>query len=87
VLYLHQAMAAADREEFRQAMVQEVNSHSDNVNWKVVNREDVPEGHTVLTAIWVMRRKRDIAIREVNKWKVRLNIHGDKQIKGLNYWN
>jgi Reverse transcriptase (RNA-dependent DNA polymerase) len=57
------------------------------VNWIVVNREDVPEGHTILSAIWAMRRKCDIAIREVNKWKARLNIHGDKQVNGLNYWN
>jgi hypothetical protein len=87
VLYLHQAMAAPDKDEFKQAMEQEVNSHSDNVNWIVMNREDVPDGHTVLPAIWAMRRKRDISTRAVYKWKARLNIHGGKQVKGLNYWD
>jgi hypothetical protein len=87
VLYLHQAMAAPDKQEFKNAMVKEVNSHSDNVNWIVMDREDVPDGHKVLPAIWAMRRKRDIESRSVYKWKARLNIHGGKQIKGLNYWD
>eukprot|EP00978_Attheya_sp_CCMP212_P035604 scaffold155678_cov30-Attheya_sp.AAC.2 len=33
-----------------------------------------------------MKRKRRIATREVYKWKARLNIHGGKQEKGINYW-
>jgi hypothetical protein len=33
-----------------------------------------------------MRRKRDISTQEVYKWKARLNVHGGKQTKGLNYW-
>ena len=33
-----------------------------------------------------MRRKRDIVFRRVFKWKARLNLHGGKQIKGLDYW-
>jgi hypothetical protein len=30
-------MSAPDKEEFKEAMVKEVNSHSDNVNWIVMN--------------------------------------------------
>jgi Reverse transcriptase (RNA-dependent DNA polymerase) len=32
-----------------------------------------------------MRGKRRIDTREVYKWKARINIHGGKQTKGLNY--
>jgi Reverse transcriptase (RNA-dependent DNA polymerase) len=80
-------MSAPDKEEFREAMIKEVNFHSDNVDWSVMDRCDVPNGHKVLPAIWSMRRKRDIAAQEVYKWKTRLNIHGGKQTKGLNYWD
>jgi hypothetical protein len=33
-----------------------------------------------------MRRKRRIATQEVYKWKARLNVHGGKQTKFVNYW-
>jgi hypothetical protein len=33
-----------------------------------------------------MRRKRRIETQEVYKWKARLNIHGGKQEKGVNFW-
>jgi Reverse transcriptase (RNA-dependent DNA polymerase) len=33
-----------------------------------------------------MRRKRDIATRKVTKWKARLDLHGGKQQKGIDYW-
>jgi Reverse transcriptase (RNA-dependent DNA polymerase) len=68
-------------------MMKEVKSHSDNVNWVVMNRDNVPMGHKVLPAIWAMRRKRDIVTCAVYKWKAPLNIHGGKQVKGLNYWD
>jgi Reverse transcriptase (RNA-dependent DNA polymerase) len=80
-------MAAPDKQEFKEAMVKEVNSHSENVVWIVMNREDVPDGHKVLPAIWAMRQKRDIESGAVYKWKARLNIHGGKQVKGLKYWD
>jgi Reverse transcriptase (RNA-dependent DNA polymerase) len=41
----------------------------------------------VLPAIWAMSKKRDIESQAVCKWESRLNIHGGKQVKGLNYWD
>jgi Reverse transcriptase (RNA-dependent DNA polymerase)/GAG-pre-integrase domain len=87
VMYLHQAMAAPDRAEFVKAMEKEVSSHTSNSNWKIIERKHVPPGHKVLPAVWAMRRKRDIETRQVYKWKARLNIHGGKQEKGVNYWD
>lgn len=46
----------------------------------------MPRGRKVLPSVWAMRRKRDIATRTVTKWKARLNIHGGRQTKGIDYW-
>jgi hypothetical protein len=48
VMYLQEAMAAPDREQFLLAMEQEVRSHVENKNWIVVDRASVPHGHKVL---------------------------------------
>jgi Reverse transcriptase (RNA-dependent DNA polymerase)/GAG-pre-integrase domain len=87
VMYMHQAMAAPDRDEFLKAMKKEVDSHTINQNWIIINKDEVPNGHKILPAVWAMRRKRDIETREVYKWKARLNIHGGKQEHGINYWD
>ena len=46
----------------------------------------VPPGTKVLPAVWAMKRKRRITTREIYKWKARLNVHGGKQVHGVNYW-
>ena len=33
-----------------------------------------------------MRRKRDITTNEIKKYKARLNLHGGKQVFGMNYY-
>jgi Reverse transcriptase (RNA-dependent DNA polymerase) len=86
VMYLHQAMQAPDKIEFIKAMEKEVNSHIEKSNWTIIDRSAVPAHQPVLPAVWAMRRKRDIATQQVYKWKARLNIHGGKQEKGVNYW-
>jgi Reverse transcriptase (RNA-dependent DNA polymerase) len=85
-MYLDQAMKQPDRKQFKEAMRKEVQSHTDSKNWKIIRRDQIPKEHKVLPAVWAMRRKRDIATQQVYKWKARLNVHGGKQEKGLNYW-
>jgi hypothetical protein len=85
-LYLHEAMKAPDKRQFMKAMVKEVSSHQDNQHWELQRRSDMPAGKKVLPAVWAMKRKRRIATQEVYKWKARLNIHGGKQTKGVDYW-
>ncbi|KAI2507329.1 hypothetical protein MHU86_7049 [Fragilaria crotonensis] len=46
-----------------------------------VPRSPVPPGTKILPAVWAMKRKCQIATREVFKWKARLNIDGSKQEK------
>jgi hypothetical protein len=85
VLHYHEAMKQPDRVQFIRAMVKEIQAHTDGKNWIIVKRSSVPRGHQVLPAVWAMRRKRKIDTREVYKWKARINIHGGKQTKGINY--
>ena len=85
-MYLHEAMKAPDKKQFMKAMVKEVDSHQDNEHWELKKRSSIPAGKKVLPAVWAMKRKRRIATREIYKWKARLNIHGGKQTKGVDYW-
>jgi Reverse transcriptase (RNA-dependent DNA polymerase) len=64
----------------------ETNSLDNEIHWDVIPIEEVPEGQQVLPAVWAFRRKRRITTGEVYKWKARLNIHGGKQLLGINYW-
>ena len=85
-MYLHEALKGPDRKQFIAAMKEEVDAQSENENWKVVKRSQVPKEATILPAVWAMKRKRRIDTQEVYRWKARLNIDGSKQTKGLNYW-
>ena len=86
IMYLDQAMKAPDSAEFKKALDDEIDSHSDNEHWEVIRRDQVPKGVKVLPAVWAFRRKRRIATQEVYKRKARLNLHGGKQEHGVNYW-
>jgi Reverse transcriptase (RNA-dependent DNA polymerase) len=86
ILRWKQALQEPDREQFAQAMEKEIDSHTENDNWMLIPRENVPAGQRVLPAIWAMRRKRKIDTREVYKWKARINVHGGCQEKGVNFW-
>jgi hypothetical protein len=85
-MYMHEAMKQPDRKQFLQAMQKEVEDQTNNGNWSIVKRSQVPEGASILPAVWSMRRKRRLTTGEVYKWKARLNVDGSKQVKGLNYW-
>jgi Reverse transcriptase (RNA-dependent DNA polymerase) len=86
VLYMHEALQQPDREEFLVAMKKEINAQITNGNRETIERRHVPEGTSMLPAVWAMRRKQRIADGQVYKWKARLNVDGGKQIKGVNYW-
>jgi hypothetical protein len=86
IMYYDQAMKEPDSKQFEQAMLDEVQTHTDLGNWEIVHKDEIPEGTSLLPAVWAMRRKRHIATREAYKWKARLNVHGGKQEHGVNYW-
>jgi hypothetical protein len=55
-MYHHQVMKQPDAEEFRKAMKKEWNDQLQNGNF-TMHRSRVPEGATILPAVWQMRRK------------------------------
>ena len=85
-MYMHQAMRQPDKEQFKQAMLDEINAHTKNKHWEIIERNKVPEGVKVLPSVWAMKRKRRISTGKVYKWKARLNLHGGKQEHGISYW-
>jgi len=86
ILCLRDAMDAPDCAKFEKAMADEVQSHVDNKHWELILKTQVPEGTSILPAVWAFRRKRRISTQEVHKWKARLNVHGGRQEHGVNCW-
>ena len=84
-MYYHQAMKQHDAPQFVDAIINEINDHVQRKHWKLIPREDVPTSQKILPSVWSMKRKRDIKTQKVYKWKARLNIHGGKQVYGVNY--
>ena len=86
IMYYHQAIRQPDAAEFVKAIVKEVNAHIDEKHWKLIKRTEVPPDVDVIPSVWSMRRKRDLTTNAVTKYKSRLNIHGGKQVYGMNYF-
>ena len=84
-MYLHQAMKEPDAEEFKKAMQKEWDDQLSNGNFTIHHCSEVPEGATVLPAVWQMKRKRDIKTRRIKKYKARLNIDGSRMRPGIHY--
>ena len=86
IMYFHQAMKQHDADDFRRAVIREINGHVRNKNWEMIPRNQVPAGQDVIPSVWSMRRKRNLTTNEITKHKARLNVHGGKQTFGLNYF-
>ena len=86
IMYLQQALKHHDAKLFVEAVVKEINGHVENRNWDLVHRDTVPQDAQVVPSVWAMRRKRDLTTNEVKSHKARLNLHGGKQIYGMNYY-
>jgi hypothetical protein len=84
-LYYHQAMKEPDRKEFESGMEKEIKDQFENGNFTVIRKSEVPDGHTILPAVWQMRRKRDARTGEIKKYKARLNIDGSRMKYGEHY--
>ncbi len=86
ILHYDQALQQPDVKQFANAVVKEVNGHVDNKHWILVKQEDVPRDAQVVPSIWTMRCKRDLTMNQVIKHKAGLNLHGGKQVNGMNYF-
>ena len=84
IMYFHQALQQPDAAEFVKALIKEVNGHIENKRWKLVKRSEVPKDVDIIPSVWSMRRKRNLTTNEITKYKSRLNLHGGKQVYGMN---
>jgi hypothetical protein len=83
--YHHQAMKQPDREKFKEAMQKECEAHYKEGNYKLIKRNELPEGAMLLSSIWQIKRKRKPSTGEISKYKARMNVDGSQMIKGLHY--
>jgi hypothetical protein len=84
-MYHNQAMKQPDREKFKEAMQKECEAHYKEGNYKLIKRDELPEGATLLSSVWQMKRKRKPSTGEISKYKARMNVDGCQMIKGLHY--
>ena len=84
-MYHHQAMREPDHKHFIAAMDKEIADQMANGNFVLLPRSSLPNGATVLNAVWQMKRKRDIRTGKIVKYKARLNIDGSRMVKGRDY--
>ena len=83
VMYLHQAMREKDKLQFIKAMKKEVHDQKQNGNFIIVRKDQVPSGKTILKSVWQMRRKRNIKMRAIKKYKAHLNVDGSRMKHGI----
>jgi hypothetical protein len=86
ILYLQQALRQPDAKESVQAVIKEVNGHMDCKHWTLKKRSKVPEDVQIVPSVWSMQCKRDLTTNKIKLHKARLNLHGGKQIYGMNYF-
>jgi hypothetical protein len=84
-MYHHQAMKQPDKEKFQEAMRKECEAHYKEGNYRLVKRSELPEGATLISSVWQMKRKRKPSTGDISKYIARMNIDGSQMIKGLHY--
>jgi hypothetical protein len=86
IMYLQQALCQPDASQLIDAVIHEVNGHVENKHRTLIKRFEVPEDADVVPSVWSMRCKRDITTNEIKKCKASLNLHGEKQVFVMNYY-
>jgi hypothetical protein len=69
-----------------QAVIKEVNGHVDSNNWTLQQQRNVPENVQIVPSVWSLQCKCDLITNKVKSHKARLNLHGQKQVYGMNYF-
>ena len=68
-MYMHQAMPQPDRMQFDKAMQDEINAHTKNRHWEVIDHLQVPEGAKILPSVRVMKRKEESPLERYTSGK------------------
>ena len=79
-----QAITVPFREEFLEAMRNEIKELEDHQTWEVVNKTSVPADKKILASTWVFKTKRYPDGR-ARKQKARFCVRGDQQVEGVDY--
>jgi hypothetical protein len=86
-MYLQQALKQPNAKEFVQAVIKEVNGQVDSNNWTLRNKQsEVPGDVQIVPSVWSLQRKCDLTANQVKSHKARLNLHGGKQVYGMNFF-
>jgi hypothetical protein len=78
-------MKQPDREKNEEAMQKECEAHFKEGNFKLIKQDKLPEGATLLSSVWQMKKKRKPSTGEISKYKARMNVDGGQMVKGLHY--
>ena len=57
-MYLHQVYKQQDWPQFQAAMQKEMEDQTENGNYSIILRSEIPQGHKVLPAVWAMKQKK-----------------------------
>jgi hypothetical protein len=67
-------------------VIKEIDGHVDCNNRTLKKRSKVPQDVQIIPSVWLMQCKRDLTTNKIKSHKARLNLHGGKQIYGMNYY-
>jgi hypothetical protein len=84
IMYLQQVLKQSDAKEFVQAVIKEVNGHMDSNNLTLQKQSKVPKDIQIVPSVWSLQYKCNLTTNEVKSYKARLNLHGGKQVYGMN---
>ena len=79
-------MSTEDSDLFKEAMKKEVNSFIEKKIFQIIPLKDKPSHKSLIPFVWSFKQKRNI-IGDLIKYKARLYLHGEKQVKGIDYQN
>ena len=66
--------------------MKEVDGHADNKHYELIKHFHVPKNVEIVLSVWGIHCKCNLTTNEITKFKARLNILGDKQAYGINYF-
>ncbi len=86
IIYYHQALKQPDASQFVDTIIKEINGHVDNKHWRLAKQDTILEDVQIVPSVWSLQHKRDLTTNKITKHKARLNLHGGKQVYGMNYY-
>jgi len=83
---LHQALSGDHRDDFLEAMSEEISQLEAHGTWTIVRRSSVPEGANIISSTWAFKVKR-FPDGKYRKTKARFCCRGDMQVANVDYFH